>query len=61
MATKLKSMRDMISSLTGASFRRVSCDGRTWYIREVRTLRHWSRHERPPVNSAAAFAPFNDR
>jgi hypothetical protein len=54
MLSSIKTQRDLVSSLKGSSFRRVTCDGRSWLIREVRTLRRWSRDSRPAVNPPEA-------
>ena len=38
-----KTMRDLISPLTGSAFRRVHRDGRTRFVRQIMTLGRLSR------------------
>jgi hypothetical protein len=39
----VKTSRDIVSSLAGSSFRRVTLDGQTWYLREIRTTTRLAR------------------
>lgn len=44
-----KTSKDLITSLHGSAFRRLTCDGRSWYVREIRTFRALQRRGRQPV------------
>lgn len=35
---KIKTSKDRVSSLRGSAFRKATYDGRTWRLREIRTL-----------------------
>jgi hypothetical protein len=35
---RIKTARDLVSSLRGSAFRRVTCDSRSWFVREIRTV-----------------------
>jgi hypothetical protein len=52
----IKTSRSLISSLRASAFRRVTCDQRTWAVREIRTLRGLLLRGRYPVASLAAIS-----
>lgn len=51
----IKTSRVLVSSLKASSFRRVSCDGRTWTVTAIRTLGSLARKGRHPVSPPAAI------
>jgi hypothetical protein len=54
-AMRIKTFNDLISSLRGAAFRKVTCDGRCWYVREIATLQTLHRKGRQPASTAHAI------
>ncbi len=51
---KIPTAKALVSSLRGSAFRRVTCDGRCWAIRGIRTLRSLGRQGRHPVSPLQA-------
>lgn len=53
---KIKTSRDLVPSLIGSAFRRVTCDSRSWFIRAIRTMRNLHCNGGRPVSTARAPA-----
>ena len=51
----IKTSKALISSLHGSAFRRVTCDGRNWAVKEIRSLRSMAMRGRHPISSRAAL------
>jgi hypothetical protein len=43
----IKTAKDLTTSLRGAAFRRATCDGRSWFVRAIKTLRTLRVQGRP--------------
>lgn len=46
--------RGLVSSLRSSAFRRVTCDGRTWLVRAIRTHRSLALQGKHPISPPAA-------
>jgi len=44
---KIKTSKDVRSSLAGSAFRKLVCDGRSRYIREIPTMTRFRREGKP--------------
>ncbi len=51
----IKTSRTLVSSLKASAFRRVTCDGRSWTVTAIRTLRSLGKRGRHPVSPPAAI------
>jgi hypothetical protein len=50
---RIRTSKDLAPALYGSAFRRVTCDGRTWFVRKIRTLGDLFRGRRPVSLPAA--------
>lgn len=53
-STNIKSFHDLVPPMRSAAFRKVICDGRSCYIRQIPTLRTLRREVRQPVATEPA-------
>jgi hypothetical protein len=56
---RIRTSKDLAPALYGSAFRRVTCDGRTWFVRKIRTLRDLFRGERR--NRSRGLSQFSRR
>ncbi|MBM4050585.1 MAG: hypothetical protein FJ279_36275 [Planctomycetes bacterium] len=50
---RIKTSKDLATSLKGAAFRKVVCDGRSHYLREIGTMRNRGRRKPEPARGPA--------
>jgi hypothetical protein len=53
---RIKTARDLATSLQGSAFRRMTRDGRTRYVRAIGTMTQLSRRRDPRTAQGAGFA-----
>ena len=51
----IKTSGSLVSSLRTSAFRRVTCDSRSWAVREIRTLRSLILRGRYPISPPSAI------
>ena len=51
----IKTFKLLVSSLRGSAFRKVTCDGRCWHVRQTATLETLRRKGRQPASTAQAI------